>query len=233
MSEHMKRAIDSLKTKLLTLCGVVEDNLLKAVASIQRRDARLAQEVIDSDDRIDGIEVDVEEECLKILALHQPVAIDLRFIITALKINNDLERIGDLAVNIAERGEFLATQERIEVPFDFERMAEKTTAMVRSSLDALVNLDCALAYQVWNADDEVDAINRQMYNQVKESILQNPVWIDQLIHMLSVSRHMERIADHATNIAEDVIYMVEGHIVRHRHERYQPNRPGGKAPERK
>jgi phosphate transport system protein len=233
MSEHMKRAIDSLKTKLLTLCGVVEDNLLKAVASIQRRDPRLAQEVIDSDDRIDGIEVDVEEECLKILALHQPVAIDLRFIITALKINNDLERIGDLAVNIAERGEFLATQERIEVPFDFERMAEKTTAMVRSSLDALVNLDCALAYQVWNADDEVDAINRQMYNQVKESILQNPAWIDPLIHMLSVSRHLERIADHATNIAEDVIYMVEGHIVRHRHERYQPNRPGSKAPEGK
>jgi len=136
MSEHMKRAIDSLKTKLLTLCGIVEDNLLKAVASIPRRDARLAQEVIDSDDRIDGIEVDVEEECLKILALHQPVAIDLRFIITALKINNDLERIGDLAVNIAERSEFLAAQDRIEVPFDFERMAEKTTAMVRSSLDA-------------------------------------------------------------------------------------------------
>jgi len=94
-------------------------------------------------------------------------------------------------------------------------------------------MDCALAYQVWNADDEVDAINRQMYNQVKDSILQNPAWIDSLIHMLSVSRHLERIADHATNIAEDVIYMVEGHIVRHRHERYQPNRPNGKSPEGK
>ncbi len=231
MSEHMKRAIDSLKTKLLTLCGVVEENLLKAVASIQRRDPRLAQDVMDSDDRIDDIEVDVEEECLKILALHQPVAIDLRFLITALKINNDLERIGDLAVNIAERGEFLATQDRIEAPFDFERMAEKTTSMVRSSLDALVNLDCALAYRVWNADDEIDAINRQMYDQIKESILKNPAWIDSLIHMLSVSRHLERIADHATNIAEDVIYMVEGHIVRHRHEKYRPNGTEGKSSE--
>lgn len=222
MSEHMKRAIESLKTKLLTLCGIVEENLLKAVASIQRRNLRLAQEVIESDDRIDDIEVDVEEECLKILALHQPVAIDLRFIITALKINNDLERIGDLAVNIAERGEFLAAQDRTEVPFDFERMAQKTTAMVRSSLDALVNMNCALAYQVWNADDEVDAINRQMYDQIKQSIQKNPDRIEILIHMLSVSRHLERIADHATNIAEDVIYMVEGHIVRHRHEKYQP-----------
>ncbi len=225
MSEHMKRAIDSLKSKLLTLCGIVEENLLKAVASIQRRDSHLAQDVIASDDRIDDIEVDVEEECLKILALHQPVAIDLRFIVTALKINNDLERIGDLAVNIAERGEFLATLERIEVPFDFERMAEKTTAMVRSSIDALVNMDCAQAYRVWNADDEIDAINREMYDQVKASIRRNPEWMESLIHMLSVSRHLERIADHATNIAEDVIYMVEGHIVRHRHEHYQPNWP--------
>ncbi len=228
MSEHMKRAIGALKTKLLTLCGIVEANLFKAVAAIQRRDARLAQEVIDADDRIDDIEVDVEEECLKILALHQPVAIDLRFIVTALKINNDLERIGDLAVNIAERAEFLATLERIEVPFDFEGMAEKTTAMVRSSLDALVNLDCAQAYRVWNADDEVDAINRQMYDQVKESIRKNPEWIESLIHMLSVSRHLERIADHATNIAEEVIYMVEGHIVRHRHEKYRPDQKMGK-----
>lgn len=229
MSEHMKRAIDSLKTKLLALCGAVEENLFKAVASIQRRDARLAQEVIDSDDRIDDIEVDVEEECLKILALHQPVAIDLRFIITALKINNDLERIGDLAVNIAERGEFLATRDPIEVPFDFERMAQKTTSMVRSSLDALVNMDCVLAYKVWNSDDEVDAINRQMYDRVKESIQHNPGWIDSLIHLLSVSRHLERIADHATNIAEDVIYMVEGRIVRHRREKYRPDGLGEKS----
>jgi phosphate transport system protein len=227
----MKRAIDSLKSKLLSLCGIVEENLLKAVASIQRRNARLAQEVIEADDRIDDREVDVEEECLKILALHQPVAIDLRFIITALKINNDLERIGDLAVNIADRGEFLAAQERIEVPFDFERMAEKTTTMVHSSLDALVNMDCALAYRVWNSDDEIDAINRRMYNQIKESILKNPEWIESLIHMLSVSRHLERIADHATNIAEDVIYMVEGHIVRHRHEQYEANMPGKKSKE--
>jgi phosphate transport system protein len=110
-------------------------------------------------------------------------------------------------------------------PMIYRRLVEKTTAMVRSSLDALVNMDCTLAYQIWNADDKVDAINRQMYNQVKESILQNSAWIESLIHMLSVSRHLERTADHATNIAEDIIYMEKGHIVRHRHDQYQPNRP--------
>jgi phosphate transport system protein len=166
------------------------------------------------------MEVDVEEECLKILALHQPVAIDLRFIVTALKINNDLERIGDLAVNIAERSEFLAGQEPISVPFDFEAMAEKTQWMVTESLDSLVDMDCKRAYQVCAADDEVDALNRKMYKQVEASIIAHPRWTRCLFHLLSVSRHLERIADHATNIAEDVIYMVEGKIVRHKAEDY-------------
>jgi len=155
------------------------------------------------------------------LALYQPVAIDLRFIITALKINNDLERIGDLAVNIAERAEFLAGQKPVDVPFDFDAMADKTQSMLSQSLDALVDMDCNLAYQVCAADDEVDAINRQMYDQVKQSIRNNPEQVDSLIHLLSVSRHLERVADHATNIAEDVIYMVEGKIVRHKAEKYK------------
>jgi phosphate transport system protein len=222
MTVHMKREIDKLKKMLLSLCGVVEESLRQAVESINQRDASLARKVIQKDVEIDHMEVDVEEECLKILALYQPVAIDLRFIITALKINNDLERIGDLAVNIAERSEFLARQPEVDVPLDLEKMTEKTQSMLTKSLDALVNMDCELAHQVCAADDEVDTMNRHMFQIVEDEIRAHPQRTEPLIHLLSASRHLERIADHATNIAEDVIYMVEGQIVRHRAEDYQP-----------
>jgi phosphate transport system protein len=221
MTVHMQKEIENLKTKLLALCAAVEKSLCLAVQSVKERDAVLARGVIDDDAHIDQMEVDIEEECLKILALHQPVAIDLRFIITALKINSDLERIGDLAVNIAERGEFLAGQEPIGVPFDFDAMAEKTQWMVTESIDSLVDMDCRRAYQVCAADDEVDAANRKMYKQVEASIVAHPRWTQGLLHLLSISRHLERVADHATNIAEDVIYMVEGSIVRHKAENYK------------
>lgn len=221
MTVHMKREIDKLKKMLLSLCGVVEESLRQAVESINQRDANLARKVIQKDVEIDHMEVDVEEECLKILALYQPVAIDLRFLITALKINNDLERIGDLAVNIAERSEFLARQPEVDVPLDLEKMTEKTQSMLTKSLDALVNMDCDLAHQVCAADDEVDTMNRHMFQIVEDEIRAHPQRTEPLIHLLSASRHLERIADHATNIAEDVIYMVEGQIVRHRAEDYQ------------
>ena len=221
MTIHMQKEIGKLKKYLLGVCALVEETLWKAVKSISERDENLAQEIIESDVRIDHKEVEVEEECLKLLALYQPVAADLRFIITAMKINNDLERIADLAVNIAERSAFLAKHPPVNAPFDFETMAEKTQKMLRNSLDALVNLDCRLAYQVCAADDEVDEINRQMYETTKQAIREHPEQVDVLIHLLSVSRHLERIADHTTNIAEDVIYMVEGKIVRHSTENYQ------------
>jgi phosphate transport system protein len=221
MTAHMQKEIENLKTRLLALCAAVEKSLCLAVQSVKGRDALLARSVIDDDAQTDQMEVDLEEECLKILALHQPVAIDLRFIITALKINNDLERIGDLAVNIAERSEFLAGQEPVNVPFDFETMAEKTQWMVTESIDSLVDMDCKRAYEVCAADDEVDAINRKMYKQVEASIVAHPGWAQSLLHLLSISRHLERVADHATNIAEDVIYMIEGQIVRHRTEDYK------------
>ena len=221
MSEHLKREIDNLKKDLLTLCSVAEESLWQAIRSIESKDVKLAEKVIASDIEIDRMEVRVEENCLKILALHQPVAIDLRFIITALKMSNDLERIGDLSVNIAERSQFLSTRSSVGISLDFRPMAKKTQAMLKKSLDALVNMNCDLAYQVCEADDEVDAINRQMYDQVKQQVKQNPDNIESLIHLLSVSRHLERIADHATNIAEDVIYMVKGEIVRHKTEDYR------------
>lgn len=223
---HMHREIENIKKKVLDLGGRVEDHVHQAVRALLSRDIELAGRIIDSDEEIDQLEVLLEEECLKILALYQPVAIDLRFLIAVLKINNDLERIGDLAVNIAERAQFLASRDPVDIPFDFLGMSGKTKLMVRKSLESLVNMDATLAKEVCGMDDEVDAINREMYEQVQEGILKNPAQIGSLIHCLSTSRHLERIADHATNIAEDVIYMVAGEIVRHKAEDFRPESLG-------
>ncbi len=215
MSRHLQREIEGLKKKILALGAMIETAVRDSVISIEKRDAVLAQQVIDNDAKIDQTEVDIEEDCLKILALHQPVAIDLRFIIAMLKINNDLERIGDMAVNIAERSKFLSTLPPVKIAFDFTLMADKTKTMVKNSLDAMVNMDCNLANKVRTGDNEIDAINRQMYEQTKKAMREHPDRIDTLVHLLGVSRSLERMADHATNIAEDVIYMVEGAIIRH------------------
>jgi len=221
MTLHMQREVDKLKKMVLQLGADVEDNVRKAVQALQTRDSETAEKIIAGDAAVDKFEVYLEEECLKILALHQPVAIDLRFVIAVLKINNDLERIGDLAVNVAERAVYLATQEPVDIPFDFVGMSEKTQLMLKRSLDALVNMDVREAWEVCAMDDEVDAINRQMYEQVQDGIRQRPDQMNSLIHCLSTSRHLERIADHATNIAEDVIYMVAGEIVRHKAENFK------------
>ena len=221
MSRHLDREIDRLKNMILSLSAVVEDSVCCAVKALVERDSALATQVLNADAQVDEAEVEVEEEGLKILALYQPVAIDLRFIIAVLKINSDLERVGDMAVNIAERAAFLAQQEPPEMPIDFREMAGKAQAMLRQSLDALVNMDSALALQVCAQDDQVDEINRQMYLRIQDAIRAYPDRLEALMHLLAVSRHLERIADHATNIAEDVIYMVEGEIVRHRAADYQ------------
>jgi phosphate transport system protein len=221
MPKHLQKEIENLKKSILNLGARVEAAVHDATRAIEQRDGKLAQKIIDNDDIIDQQDVDIEEECLKTLALHQPVAIDLRFIITVLKINSDLERIGDLAVNVAERAVFLATQPKPDISFDFVGMARAAQAMLKKSLDALVNLSVELAREVCAGDDAVDAMNREMYIKLQQSILAHPEQMESLIHMLSASRHLERIADHATNIAEDVIYMIEGQIVRHRTEEYK------------
>ena len=218
--QHLRREVDRLKRKLLALSAYVEESVQRAVRSVSERDEKLAQRVIDTDFEIDEMEVDVEEDCLKILALHQPVAIDLRFIIAVLKINNDLERIGDLAVNIAERAVSLSKREKINSPFDFQTMAERVQKMLQKALDALVNGDAKLAREVLVSDDEIDEMNRQMYDSIKMGIRQDPVNVDSLIQVLAISRNLERIADHTSNIAEDVIYMVDGDIIRHGHRQY-------------
>lgn len=215
MTIHFQKEIEKLKKKILSLSAIVEDSVYKAVKSVIERDKDLADEVIAADQEIDDIEVEVEEDCLKILALHQPVAIDLRFIIAVLKINSDLERIGDLAVNVASRSKALADMPEVPIFFDIERMADITQKMLKKSLDSLVNLDSKMADEVGKDDNMVDKMHRDCYRLIKEKVTNNKTEFDALLHMLAVSRHLERIADHATNIAEDVIYMVNGEIVRH------------------
>ncbi|MBT4482866.1 MAG: phosphate signaling complex protein PhoU [Candidatus Latescibacteria bacterium] len=221
MTNRLHKEIESLKKNIMTIVAEVEENVRMSVNSLKKRDSKLAKEVIEQDHHIDQREVQLEEECLKILALYQPVANDLRFIIAVMKINNDLERISDLAVNIAERAEFLATRETTGIPFDFSLMADKVQEMLRNSIHALVTLDLKLAHEVCAADDKVDDLNREMYHIVEDSVRRNPENIKELLHYLGVSRHLERIADSATNIAEDIIYMIDGEIVRHHVESYK------------
>ena len=221
MAFHFQREIEKLKHKLLSVSTLAEESVYFAVKSVVERDSVLAQQVIDSDLEIDRLEVEVEEDCLKILALYQPVAVDLRFIVAVLKINDNLERIGDLAVNVAERAVYLAPIKQAKIPINLTEMADKAKKMLKNSLDALVNRDVSLARKVCAADDEVDEINRIMYDQVKEGITNGKEDVNVLLHLFSISRHVERIADLATNIAEDAIYMVEGEIVRHRTEDYK------------
>lgn len=220
MTRHLQREIDAMKQMLLTLCAMVEKSVVLATRAIAEQDEKLAQTVMDGDSRIDSMEVEIEEECLKILALHQPVAVDLRAIVAVLKINNDLERIGDLAVNVAERARFLATRPALPEPFDFSRMAGQVRAMLTKAVDAFVEGRSQEAHEVCAADDDVDGINRAMYRSVEALLGEPDADIPALMHLLSVSRDLERIADHATNIAEDVIYMIAGEIVRHHVEDY-------------
>ena len=216
MSTHLQREVERLKNKIMALAAVVEKTVQEAVKSVGSRDAELARKIIDGDTAIDRTEVDIEEDCLKLLALYQPVATDLRFIIAAMKINNDIERVGDLAVNIAERALSLCDQPPVKEPVDFAQMNKKALAMFRGSLDALMNQDARRAYQVRVMDDEVDALNREIYDKIRAALRKNPDQVDVLLNYSSISRLLERVADGSTNIAEDVIYLVEGDIVRHK-----------------
>lgn len=216
MSKHLQRDLDSLQRDLLQLAGAVEVAIDKAIHSLQKRDVALAEEVIQGDNQIDSDESHVEEECLKILALHQPVAVDLRRIAAALKINAELERMADLAEDIAERAEHLATLPGIPMPAKLQRMTDLTTSMVRQSLDSFVHLDARLARTVCRLDDEVDRCNREIIEELIDAMKSEPEMVEPGLSLFSATRHLERIADHATNIAEDVVYLVEGEIIRHR-----------------
>ena len=213
---HLQRELDNLKKELLSIAAMVENATDKALVALVERRPNLAYEVINEDDLIDQKEVRIEEECMKILALHQPMATDLRFVVTALKVNNDLERVGDLAVNIAERAAYLASKEMLAVTLDFPKMAEEVMKMLKSALDSLTRQDTDLARRIIAADDQIDDFNRRMYHCLQDLMQENPSTIKRAMHLLSASRHLERIADLATNICEDLIYMVEGEVIRHR-----------------
>jgi phosphate transport system protein len=218
MAVHLQNEIEKLKKKIVLYGGMIEKTLENAIRSIRDKNDELARLVLESDTLADQWEVDTEEECLKILALHQPVAVDLRFIIAVLKINNDLERIGDEAVNIAERSLRISPLTLPGQPVDFGPLCAQVQEVLRQSLDALVRLDAPLAHRVRNSDDAIDEMVHAMFVNLKNEIKKYPEQTDQLVEYLRVCRHLERIADHATNIAEDVIYMIEGSIVRHRQE---------------
>ena len=216
MTRHIEHQIAQLKDSILRFGTIVEESISRSNIALFKQDIALAQKVIANDAEIDRLEVELEEECLKVLALYQPVAADLRFVVAALKINNDLERIGDLASNIAKTVSQLTTTGPFKLPEESSSMAKQAEEMVKNSLDAVVKADPDLARQVREEDDLVDAGRQAVRKLVIQQIQKNPEKVESLLQINSVSKHLERIADMATNIAEDVIYMVEGEIVRHR-----------------
>lgn len=223
MTKHLQRDLEAVYNDLLSLSTVVEEMIDQAALALIERRYDLAANVIEADKSVDRREVRIEEECLKILALHQPVAIDLRRIASVIKINNDLERIADLAVNVAERSLSLDKYLQFPVPRKMSRMVSLATQMVRGSLDAFVNLDTAAAKRIMSLDDTIDQLNVEVIEELQELMQSEPTMVVPALHCFSASRHLERIGDHATNIAEDVIYLVAGDIVRHQHLEASPS----------
>ncbi|HMB85027.1 MAG TPA: phosphate signaling complex protein PhoU [Methylomirabilota bacterium] len=215
MSRHFHEELEALKQTLLAMGGLVEDQIRRVMRALLERDDAMAQEVIERDRQVNTYDVEVDEQCVSLLALHQPAAGDLRFITTAMKIVTDLERIGDQAVNIAQRVLELNREPQLKPYIDLPRMAEKAQRMVKESLDAFVARDTALARQVCGEDAEVDALKEQIFRELLTFMMEDPRTIPRAIRVILISRFMERVADHATNIAEMVVYLVEGKMVRH------------------
>ena len=215
MQRHFHEELQALKQTLLAMGGLVEDQIRRVMRALLERDDVLAQEVIDRDQQVNAYDVEVDETCVSLLALHQPAAGDLRFITTAMKIVTDLERIGDQAVNIAQRVLELNREPQLKPYIDLPRMAEKAQHMVKESLDAFVARDTELARKVCAEDADVDALKEQIFRELLTFMMEDPKTIPRAIRLILISRFMERVADHATNIAEMVIYLVDAKMVRH------------------
>ncbi len=215
MTVHLARDMERLHNDLLHMCAQVEEMIKEAVDLLDEPSVEQAQQLSERDDEIDRWDVKLEEDCLKVLALHQPVAIDLRRITTVLKVTAELERIADLAVNIAERAAGLLEGPRIEVPPKLDEMAKIAVEMMHDAIQSYVAMDAERAWQVIRRDDQVDVLNRAIIDELRETMKRSPDLVDPCLHLFSAGRHVERVADHATNIAEDVIYLVKGEIVRH------------------
>jgi len=215
MQRHFHEELEALKQTLLAMGGLVEDQIRRVMRALIERDDALAQEVIERDQQVNAYDVEVDETCVSLLALHQPAAGDLRFITTAMKIVTDLERMGDQAVNIAQRVLELNREPQLKPYIDLPRMAESAQRMVKESLDAFVARDTALARRVCAEDAEVDALNHQIFRELLTFTMADPTTIPRAIRLILIARFLERVADHATNIAEMVIYLVDAKMVRH------------------
>jgi len=215
METHFQQELAKLKEQLLKMGGLAERAISNAIDALVKRDTPLAEKTIGEDEKINKMELLIDEWCLKLLALHQPLAADLRFITSAMRINVELERIGDLAVNIAERVVSLNEEPQLKPYIDIPRMAEITKNMVKDVLDAFVNGDPDLARSVCQRDDQVDALNDQVFRELITYMLSDPKTITRAVHLIIVSRYLERIADHATNIAEGVIFMDKALVIKH------------------
>ncbi|TWU48308.1 phosphate signaling complex protein PhoU [Rubripirellula reticaptiva] len=217
MTKHLERELETLRSKLVAQFGIVEQMIQLAVRSLVERRTDLADRVIQSDDEVDQADIQIEEECLKLLALHQPVATDMRWLICVVKVNGELERMADLACNMAERAKSLDLFPLFPVPEELTEMVVTTNKMVKISLDAFIERDPVKANEAIQLDDLIDTMNRVVIDQLHETMRSDPDLIEPAVHCFSASRHLERIADLAENISEDVIYMVTGEIVRHKH----------------
>jgi phosphate transport system protein len=215
MKVHLHKEIDHLKKDILILGSMVEAALRHALEAIIDRDAEKARKVIKNDSYIDRKEIEIEEECLKILALHQPVAADLRYVTACLKVNNELERIGDLGANIALRATEIADSPEMDIFVDFKPMMDVAGEMLRQALNSLICMDSEKAMEVIEKDDVLDDYNSKMFVEIQKLIHKKPECTEYFVNLMSVSRHLERIGDCATNISEDVVYMIEGKIIRH------------------
>ncbi len=218
MERHFDLELNALKERILRMGALVEEQIANAVKALTERDSSLAREVIANDHQVNGLDVEIDEECLKLIALHQPMARDLRFITTAMKASTELERMSDLAENISERAIELIEEpelKSVKAYADIQQMARSTQQMVRESLDAFVNGNGDLARKVCREDDQVDQLNHQIFHELLALMLEEHHSITQAIRISFISKYMERIADHATNIAELVVYLIEGKIIRH------------------
>ncbi len=212
---HFQEELETLKTRLLEMGGLAEERVARAVAALVERRADWLEEVIAGDGPVNAFHIEVDGRAFRLLALHQPMAVDLRTLMAAIKINSDLERVGDLAVNIAEAARRYLEHPPVKPLIDIPRMAEIAQGMLRDALDAYVRRDTALAQQVLDRDDELDQLKTQVFRELLTYMLQDPHTIEPALDLILVSRHLERIGDHATNIAEDVIFMVSARDVRH------------------
>ena len=212
---HFQEELQQLKTRLLEMGGLAEDRVRAAVQALVERDPAVVERVLGGDGPINQLHIEIDSRCFKLLALHQPMAVDLRAIVSAVKINTDLERVGDLAINIAEAVRRYMRHPPVKELIDIPRMAEIAQSMLRDSLDSYVRRDIALAQSVLNQDDELDALKTQVFRDLLTHMLQDPSTIEPALDLILISRHLERIGDHATNIAEDVIFMVSARDVRH------------------